>query len=79
MTTICHLKPEKNQQRHIVHPPFQPLLQRDRPTVIHIDGCHHVFKHLQNKRKRFLTGDLYSDGNDVMMKFKVSSEEAQLV
>lgn len=52
-TTICHLEPEKNQQRHVVHPPFQPLLQRDRPTVIHIDGCHHVFKHLHNKRKRF--------------------------
>ena len=45
----CHLQPEQNQQRHVVHPPLQPLFQSDCPTAIHVDGCHHVFKHLPKK------------------------------
>lgn len=65
--TCCHLQPQQDQQRHIVHPPLQPLFQSDRPTVVHIDGRHHVFEHLHKKKRiKEEDGGLSPDGDDLL-------------
>lgn len=88
--TCRHLQPEQDQQRHVVHPPLQPLLQSDRPTVIHIDGSHHVFEHLQKKNQKERVGMVvwvlmmmmlyfYSEANDLTMKFNSLRVERRLI